>query len=90
MERASGGDQGQPRARVPPQPSVLQCSEHLGCWSHWGSAGGTQPALYRTPTSCHSPHRFLREVGKDSAHRMSSAFFDVLTFGISIGLFVFP
>lgn len=30
MERASGRDQGQPRARVPPQPFVLQCSEHLG------------------------------------------------------------
>lgn len=32
------------------------------CWSHWGSAGGMQPAL-------HSPYHLLQEACKGSAHR---------------------
>lgn len=86
MERASVGDQGQQRARVPPQTFVLQCSEHLG----YVRLSGALLEERSLPCIEHPPPVTSHEVGKDSARRMSSVFFDILTFGIPIGLFVFP
>lgn len=84
------GDQGQLRANVPPQTSVAQCSEHLGY------AGLTGALLKEYSLAC--THQPLPVISHITSSMKSvpilptgwTVFFDVLTFGIPIGLSVFP